>query len=90
MPAWKNYESPTLPFSWRKAFRREFYGISCVTTGCFVLDVIQDFAVTGRITFDPVWTAMFCLGAFFFLTMRTLKKRMSLFRPEEERSSERA
>lgn len=85
MPTLKHYEPPALLFNWRKALGREFYGIAGVTTTFFILDVIQDFAAAGRITFDPVWTTVFFLGILFFLTMRMLKKRTSIFRGDDER-----
>ena len=78
VPALGQYEPPAMAFNWRRALSREFYGVSAVTTSVFVLDVIQDVAVTGRITFDPVWTTVGVLGGLFFCVMRTLKKRTRL------------
>ena len=45
-----------------------------LTTAFFVADVLEDFAATGEIEFDPVWTTVFVAGALFFLVMWTLKK----------------
>jgi len=53
---------------------REFYAVGELTTAFFVADVLEDFAATGEIEFDPVWTTVFVAGALFFLVMWTLKK----------------
>lgn len=71
----RDYRPPALPFSWARALRREFYAVSGVATAFFVLDVIGDLAVTGRVRLDPVWAAVFVAGGVFFLSMRALKKR---------------
>lgn len=87
MPNLRNYQPPVLPFSWMKALGREFYGIFIVTTSFFILDVIQEFAITGRLAFDTVWASVFVLSAFFFVTMWTLKKRTGLLRDRNDRAS---
>lgn len=69
IPNLRNYRPPVMPFSWTKALGREFYGIFVVATSFFILDVIQEFAITGRLIFDAVWTSVFVLSAFFFITM---------------------
>lgn len=85
VPNFRNPQPPALPFSWRKALGREFYGISFLGASFFVLDVIQEFAVTGRIAFDPLWTLLGVFSAVFFVTMRTLKKRTHLLKIRDDR-----
>ena len=77
IPNVRHYLPPALPFSWGKALGREFHGLFAITTGFFVLDVMEDFWVTGGLHFDPLWTSVFILSAFFLAVMRTLKKRMA-------------
>jgi len=77
IPTFRHYLPPALPFCWGKALAREFYGLFAITTGFFVLDVMEDFWVTGGLRFDPLWTSVFILSAFVFAVMRPLKKRMA-------------
>ncbi len=85
IPDFRHLRSPALPFSWRKALGREFYGIAFLGVSFFVLDVIPEFVVTGRIELDPLWTRLGIFGAVFFLMMRTLKKRTRLLRIRDDR-----
>jgi protein-S-isoprenylcysteine O-methyltransferase Ste14 len=64
-----------LPFSWKRALGREFYAIGEVTVAFFVLDVLEDWAVHGHPTLDPLWTMVAVAGTVFFVVMRTRKKR---------------
>ena len=63
-----------LPFSWARALGREFYAIGEVTVAFFVLDMLEDWAVNGRLTLDPVWMTVAVAGGLFFAVMRTRKK----------------
>ncbi len=74
IPSFRHYRPPALPFDWRKALGREFYAFFGIVAGFFVLELIGEFAVSGRIELDPVWTAVFVLSATFFAAMWALKK----------------
>jgi protein-S-isoprenylcysteine O-methyltransferase Ste14 len=74
VPRFSGYVPPARPLDWRRTFGREFYAVGELTTAFFVADVLEDFAATGEIEFDPVWTTVFVAGALFFLVMWTLKK----------------
>ncbi len=78
IPRFKSYQPPKLSFSWKAALRREFYGLFGVITVFFVLDIIGDAIVYGKITFDPLWGPLFIFGFVFFLIMRILKKKTNL------------
>lgn len=82
IPSVRHYVRPALPFSWRRAIWREFYGWFAVATGFFVLDVIQDFWLIGHINFDPLWTSVFILSTLHFVIMRAVKKRWGHAGPE--------
>jgi hypothetical protein len=79
-PAFSRFRRAALPFCWRTALVREHYAVVTVTTLVFLLDVAEDYEVTGALEFDPVWTTLFLLGALFFAVMRILKKRTRVFR----------
>jgi protein-S-isoprenylcysteine O-methyltransferase Ste14 len=74
MPRFSGYVPPTYPLDWRRTLGREFYAVGELTTAFFVADILEDFAATGEIELDPVWTAVFVVGALFFVVMWTLKK----------------
>ena len=61
-------------FSWRKALR-EYDGAAKVTALFVALDVLQEVVITRRLTFDPLWTGLFAVGAVLFVVLRTMKKR---------------
>ncbi|HVP79408.1 MAG TPA: isoprenylcysteine carboxylmethyltransferase family protein [Thermodesulfobacteriota bacterium] len=80
IPRFRNYEPPSLSFSWKAALRREFYCVFGIITIFFVLDIIGDSVVYGKIAFEPFWGSLFIVGLGFFLIVRTLKKRTNLLK----------
>jgi protein-S-isoprenylcysteine O-methyltransferase Ste14 len=86
IPAFRLYRPPALPFNGRVALAREFYGVSLLTTAFFVLRVAEDYSVSGRLTLNALWTALFVAGAAFFVVMRALKKCGLLAQRPEHRA----
>lgn len=80
IPRFRNYQPPSLSFSWKVALRRESYGLFGIITAFFFLDMIGDSIVYKRITFDPAWGPLFVIGFLFFLVMQILKKKTNLLR----------
>ncbi len=80
IPRFKNYQPTKLPFSWRAALGREFYGLFGIIGSFFVLDIIGDLIVRRKIAFDPLWTPLFIIGLVFFLTMEILKKKTRILK----------
>ncbi len=80
IPRFRNYQPPRLSFSWKAALRRESYGLFGIISAFFVLDVIGDTIVYGRIAFDPFWGPLFVIGLLFFLLMQIIKKKTNLLR----------
>jgi protein-S-isoprenylcysteine O-methyltransferase Ste14 len=74
VPSLKKWCPPAQAFDWRRALDREFYVISEVALAFFLLDAMEDYAVKGRLAFDPVWTTTALLGAALFVVMWTRKK----------------
>jgi protein-S-isoprenylcysteine O-methyltransferase Ste14 len=74
VPRLGGWEPPALPFSWSRALDREFYAIAEIAIAFFVLDVLEDWAVTHRLEIDPVWTTVAIAGALFFAAMWSRKK----------------
>jgi protein-S-isoprenylcysteine O-methyltransferase Ste14 len=87
IPSFSRFAPAPLPFSWRTALVREHYAVVMLLTVAFLMDLAGDYAATGTLVFDPVWTTLFGLGALFFALMRVLKKRTNLFRMTTRRLS---
>ncbi len=78
-PRWSGYVRPTTPFVWRRVAGREFHGLFVIGAVLFVLDVVRAALATGRLVFDPLWTALFLVTAAIFVVCTLLKKTTRLF-----------
>jgi protein-S-isoprenylcysteine O-methyltransferase Ste14 len=74
VPRLRGWQPPALPFSWARALDREFYAIVEIAMAFFVLDLLEDWAVTHQLELDPVWTVLAVAAALFFAVMWTRKK----------------
>src|SRR5262245_50441523 len=74
VPAFGLYRPPALPFQWRRALGREFHALGFVSIAFFVLDVAEDYVVTGQLVLDPVWTTVCLAGVGTFVVGWTVKK----------------
>lgn len=83
IPDLRRFRASSDLFSWRRVLGREFHGLFVIGAGFFVLDLLQDRAVSGRWQLDPLWT-WFCLATgLLFVVLTALKKFTSLFRVEQ-------
>lgn len=80
IPRFRNYQIPSLRFSWKVVLRRESYGLFGIITGFFFLDIVGDSIVYKRITFDPLWGPLFVIGLLFFLAIQILKKKTKVLK----------
>jgi protein-S-isoprenylcysteine O-methyltransferase Ste14 len=67
-------------FVWRRVIGREFHGLFVIGSVLFVLDLTRSALATGRLVFDPFWTALFLVTAAIFVVCVVLKKTTTLFR----------
>jgi protein-S-isoprenylcysteine O-methyltransferase Ste14 len=79
IPRLSGYVRPTTPFVWRRVAGREFHGLLVIGAVLFVLDLARAALATGRVVFDPLWTALFLLTAAIFVVCMLLKKTTRLF-----------
>ncbi len=82
IPNFQLWKKPTLPFSLRNVLKREYYGLFGIIAAFTAVEFVGDYVVEGSIVLDPVWVAIFALGAFTFVTLRTLKKTTRLLHVE--------
>ena len=79
IPRLSGYVRSTTPFVWRRVVGREFHGLFVIGAVLFVLDLARAALATGRLVFDPIWTALFLLTAAIFVVCSVLKKTTRLF-----------
>jgi protein-S-isoprenylcysteine O-methyltransferase Ste14 len=82
LPRLRGWRPPPVPFSLLTVLRREHSGLLALTASLTALEVVSDYASTGRLTLDPVWGT--ALGATLLLSLgvRTLKHRTRLLHVE--------
>ena len=82
IPRLGGWRPPSLPFSARTVLRREYSGLFGVVATFAVLELVENWALTGRPTMHPVWIAITVLAAVVYVTLRTLKRRTRVLKVE--------
>ena len=82
IPSLKNWQPPSLPFSFKMVLRREYSGFFAIIVAFTVLDFIEESFVHHQLEIDWVWLVMFLIGLTVYLTLRTLKKKTKLLNVE--------
>jgi protein-S-isoprenylcysteine O-methyltransferase Ste14 len=82
IPRLSGYVRSTTPFVWRRVVGREFHGLFVIGAVLFVLNLSRAALATGRLVFDPLWTALFLITAAIFLVCTVLKKTTRLFQTD--------
>lgn len=83
LPRLSGYVPSAAPFVWRRILGREFHGLLVIGAVLFVLDVVRSALATGRLVFDPFWTAFFLLTAAVFIVCSVLKKHTRVLKVDE-------
>jgi hypothetical protein len=83
VPRMSGYARSTTPFVWRRVLGREYHGLFVIGAVLFVLDLVRSALATGRLVFDPFWTAVFLITAAIFIVCSVLKKHTSVLKVEK-------
>jgi protein-S-isoprenylcysteine O-methyltransferase Ste14 len=75
IPRFKNWQSPSLPFSWKSAVNREYGTFFAIIATYTVLELLGGLFATGELILDKVWIIIFLGGLVLYLTIRYLKKK---------------
>jgi protein-S-isoprenylcysteine O-methyltransferase Ste14 len=86
-PRFRNWRKPDLPFSWKMAFSREYHGVYGLISALFLLELLSDFYLEGKLLLDSFWLAVFTVGTLFYLTVRFLDKKTSFLKAEKHLSA---
>jgi protein-S-isoprenylcysteine O-methyltransferase Ste14 len=83
IPRLSGYVPSATPFIWRRILGREFHGLMVIGSVLFVLDLVRSALATGRLVFDPFWTALFAATAVVFVVCSILKKHTTVLKVDE-------
>lgn len=82
VPALGRYVPPASTFWWKRVLGREFHALFVIGSGFSVLDLARRFFATGRLTFDPFWTAVWMSTAVLFVGLVLVKRTTSWLKTE--------
>ena len=71
-----------LPFSLKTVLRREYNSIFNVFLIFLSLDIVRNFIIDKKIAPTPIWLWLFLGGLLFWITIRILYKKTSIFHVE--------
>jgi protein-S-isoprenylcysteine O-methyltransferase Ste14 len=69
-----------LPFSFKKAIRKEYHGFMSIILIMFVLETVTDAYIYHSIIIDPVWICILAFAAVLYVTIRILHKWTSFLK----------
>jgi hypothetical protein len=75
IPNFKNWQPPSLLFSWKSALVREYGSFFAIIVTFTVLELMAGLFGYGRLIIDAIWIKIFIGSAGFYLTIRDLKKQ---------------
>lgn len=78
-PKLRGWQSPTNPFRWRAAFKREIYSITAIPTAILVIDLYEHYEHKLDILVDPATLAVASVFLATFLVFRVVKKKTDFF-----------
>jgi protein-S-isoprenylcysteine O-methyltransferase Ste14 len=75
LPKWKNWQKPSLPFSFKNVLRREYSGFFAIIASFTFLEIAGDAIAEGELELNWEWGIFFITGLIVYLTLRTLKRK---------------
>jgi hypothetical protein len=79
MPKLRNWQPPELPFSIKAVIKKEYRTVFLIIIIFASLEVCGDLFVMGKIVFDSMWVGIFAGGLLFFVVVRILCTKSSVF-----------
>jgi protein-S-isoprenylcysteine O-methyltransferase Ste14 len=77
-PRVRQWESPSLPFSWRTALRREYGAMLTILSFCAGSELIGDLVFDPSPRFETFWAVVLTVGIAQALVLRWLKRKTVL------------
>jgi protein-S-isoprenylcysteine O-methyltransferase Ste14 len=75
-PKLRKWEKPSLPFSFKAVFTREYTTFFVIITTFSLIDITEDIFVEGEL--DLAWIMVFAAGFILYSTLRFLKKKTKI------------
>jgi protein-S-isoprenylcysteine O-methyltransferase Ste14 len=75
LPKFKNWQPPSLPFSWKSAIVREYGTFFAIMATFTILELLAGLFTSGNLTLEAIWIKLFVASAVIYLTVRYLKKK---------------
>ena len=88
VPRLSGYVRGGTPFLWRRVLGREHHALFVTGSVLFALDLTRSALASGRLVFDPIWTAIVIATAAIFIVCSVLKKHTGVLKVEEARGSD--
>jgi protein-S-isoprenylcysteine O-methyltransferase Ste14 len=82
IPRFKNWQPPSLPFSFKSAIVREYGTFFAIIATFTVLELLAGLFNSGKLTLDAIWVKLFIFSGVFYLTIRYLKKQTKVLATE--------
>lgn len=80
IPHFKNWEPPSLTFSWKSALNREYSSFFAIIASYTALAIIRDIIQSEKFILNKTWLIIFFFGLTIYLTIRILKKKTNILR----------
>ena len=74
-PNLKNWNKPSLPFSFKTVLRREFSTFFAIVTSFTFLDIAKDLFAEGKFELSLPWAILFIFALIIYITLLILKKK---------------
>jgi protein-S-isoprenylcysteine O-methyltransferase Ste14 len=82
IPRFKNWQPPSLPFSFKSAIVREYGTFFAIIVTFTLLELLAGLFHSGKLTLDAIWAKLFLGSAVFYLGVRYLKKKTKILATE--------
>jgi protein-S-isoprenylcysteine O-methyltransferase Ste14 len=79
-PKFSQWQTAELPFSFKKALRREYHGFLAVILSMFALEVVSDIYLHHDFKFDFMWKCIVAIGVIGYVIIRFLHKKTSFLK----------
>jgi protein-S-isoprenylcysteine O-methyltransferase Ste14 len=78
LPKFKNWQPPSLSFSFKNALKREYSGFFAIIVSFTFLELISNIFAQGKLKLDLMWQIIFIAGLVIYLTVRILRKKTKI------------
>jgi len=82
IPKFSQWQKPPTPFSWKRVIRDETGTAMSVIAALFMIEIVSDYFILGRLEIDPVWLVLFVFTLCAYMIVRLLRKKTKVLKVE--------